>query len=360
MSIILKNEENNNKIADFITIISAKCEGSIVFQNKLEKINNEKISIPTINSYKTMLQYNYSLPQLKSILKYYKLKLGGNKSELFNRIYLHLHFTKNVLKIQKIIRGKIARIYFNLRGPALYDRKICTNSEDFVTMEPLEDICGSQFFSYKDTDDFVYGFDFASIHSLLANGKMGNWDHFKNPYNRNKISDICIKKIVRIVKISMMLKLNIRLDHKADEPIISDEKAIELRSLELFQKIDELGNYSNFQWFLSLNKPKLLKMLRELIDIWNYRAQIELQTKRNICPPAGDPFRNLNFYNLNLEQNITNIRKTILEILEKFVNNGVDKDSKTLGACYVLGSLTIVSDDAATSLPWLFQSFSPF
>jgi hypothetical protein len=49
-----------------------------------------------------------------------------------------------------------------------------------------------------------------------------------------------------------------------------------------------------------------------------------------------------------------------LEVLEKLVNTGVDKDSKSLGAYYVLGALTLVNPDAATSLPWLFQSVSYF
>ena len=82
--------------------------------------------------------------------------------------------------------------------------------------------------------------------------------------------------------------------------------------------------------------------------------------KKNICPPNGDPFRNLSMHYIGSEQDVNNIRKVILEVLEKFVNNGIDKDSKALGACYVLGALTIVNEDAATSLPWLFQSFSPF
>ena len=82
--------------------------------------------------------------------------------------------------------------------------------------------------------------------------------------------------------------------------------------------------------------------------------------KKNICPPNGDPFRNLSMNYIGSEQDICNIRKVILEVLEKFVVLGIDKDSRALGACYVLGALTIVNEDAATSLPWLFQSFSPF
>ena len=135
---------------------------------------------------------------------------------------------------------------------------------------------------------------------------------------------------------------------------------VELRALSLFQNIDALGNYSNSQWLLSLNRNQLIKFLRELADIWNYRAQITPETKRSIYPPSGDPFRNLNMHYIHNEQNMTNVKKVVLEVLEKIVNSGVDRDSKALGACYVLGSLTLVSEEAATSIPWLFQSFGYF
>ena len=39
---------------------------------------------------------------------------------------------------------------------------------------------------------------------------------------------------------------------------------------------------------------------------------------------------------------------------------GINQDNKALGACYVLGALTIVNENAATALPWLYQSFSYF
>ena len=46
--------------------------------------------------------------------------------------------------------------------------------------------------------------------------------------------------------------------------------------------------------------------------------------------------------------------------MEKFVNSGTDNDSKSLGAYYILGALTLVNTDAANALPWLFQSVSYF
>jgi hypothetical protein len=99
--------------------------------------------------------------------------------------------------------------------------------------------------------------------------------------------------------------------------------------------------------------------VRELSDIWDYRAQITIETKKLICPPYGTPFRNINNTNLiNTQANLPTIQKIILEILEKMVNSGVDSDSRSLGAYYVLAALTLVNENAAIALPWLFQSVS--
>jgi len=68
----------------------------------------------------------------------------------------------------------------------------------------------------------------------------------------------------------------------------------------------------------------------------------------------------MNMHYIQTEMDLVNVKKSVLEILEKFVNSGIDNDSKTLGAYYVLGSLTLVNHLAATSLPWLFQSFAVF
>lgn len=169
-----------------------------------------------------------------------------------------------------------------------------------------------------------------------------------------------MKNIKTLLRFSKLLKIHINLLIEDDTINISGEKIIELRTLSLFQYIDSLGNYSDPQWFLSLNKIQLIKFIRELIDIWNYRAQLTYDVKRNICPPNGDPFRNLSIPFINIENNLNNIRKILLDVLEKLVYSGIDGDSKSLGCYYVLGALTLVNDSAATALPWLFQSLNYF
>jgi hypothetical protein len=45
-----------------------------------------------------------------------------------------------------------------------------------------------------------------------------------------------------------------------------------------------------------------------------------------------------------------------LNVLENLVNTGINVDSKSLGAYYVLSALTLVNETAAEALPWLYQS----
>ena len=43
---------------------------------------------------------NYRISQLKEICRHYKLKLGGNKDELTNRVYNYLRLSKYSKRIQ--------------------------------------------------------------------------------------------------------------------------------------------------------------------------------------------------------------------------------------------------------------------
>lgn len=349
-----KNVSLESLLDEYMKKITDKCQANapiVKKQTKLQIIDNA--NIPTILTYQELIHINYNLNQLKGFAKFYKLKLSGNKPQLLNRIYSYLYFSSYIIKIQKVFRGRLVRSYMKMRGPAAFKRSLCTNVNDFITMEPIEEINFHQFISYKDVDEFIYGFDITSLHNLFikSSGEM------RNPYNRNVIPESLIKNIRTIIRISKIIKVDINLSFEDVSKVVSNEKAIELRALTLFQNIDALGNYSNAQWFLSLNRHQIHRFVREIIDIWNYRAQLTMQTKRNICPPYGNPFINLNIEYIITEPDLWSVKNVLLNVMEKFIYNGIDKDSKSLGAYYVLGALTIVNNDAATSLPWLFQSF---
>lgn len=331
-------------------------ENPEINENPQKPQKNDKLSISEKNEYMytTIMSSKYKVPELKIIAKSYNLKISGTKSELINRIYFYLKSSIYILKIQKVFRGWLQRKCNKLHGPAYKCRNMCNNDTDFLSGDEIKNIDNNQFFSYTDSDNFTYGFDIVSLFNLIINSKN---HEVKNPYNRNNIDFQVIYSFNRLIKISNALKKNIILE--METIVVSQEKSIELKVIDLFQQINLLGNYSEYTWFLSLTKPLLVKFIRELSDIWFYRAQITIETKKAICP-LHDPFNFFNFNYILHENNLDKIRLYILHLLSKLVNSGINRDNKALGACYILGALTLVNADAAESLPWLYQSFSYF
>lgn len=363
--LINKKKSHKNSIEEYMDLLYSKGEKLISNSTKQFKTKNLKRGsevennmsetvIPSVDQYDDFLKYNYNLLQLKNISKHYKLKISGNKPDLTKRIFLFLYFSHYIIKIQKIFRGNLQRFYNRLHGPAFLKRSICNNETDFITMDELKEVKFDNFISYKDEDGFIYGFQISSLHNLFLKNEGST---VNNPYNRKEFPQEINHQLKTIVRLSLVLKLPLQLKIQDDEVKVPEKKSIELRAYTLFQKIDELGNYTDAKWFLQLPRGGLIKFIRELIDIWNYRAQLPNQIKQNILPPRGELIRSLNNDFLQNAE-IKVVQKEILTMMERLVTNGVDRDSKSLGAYYVLSALTLVSYEAATALPWLYQSVS--
>lgn len=324
---------------------------------KLKKISDEDLVIPTTETRNILNQFNYNGKQLKCFAKHYKLKQSGNKNEIFTRIYNYLFLSQHIIRIQSLFRGNVWRLYLKSHGPAYKKRNMCVNDTDFLTMEPLGEIPLNQFFSYKDKDDFVYGFDSVSLFNL--NKKIFFHRETRNPYNRSPIPKNTILRLKRMIRLSKVLKCPIDIEIK-DESTPASEKDAQTRCLDLFHAIDAMGHYTDASWFLSLNLRNLRRLIRELTEIWNYRANIPIQMRRQICPPHGDPFRDLRYadlFTMEGESVREEQQKMVLTVLERLVYSGTNDENKSLGAYYVLGSLTLVHPGAATTMPWLYESF---
>ena len=162
-------------------------------QKKRKKIPSDDFEIPEIKNFDYLLTKGYNVKQLKHICKFYKQKKSGNKSELIFLLYNYLKFSFYAIKIQKVIRGYLRRSFNKIKGPALNNRSLCTNQSDFFTLEELKDIENSQFYSFKDKDGFIYGFDICSLYNMIVIEKIKD-----NPYNRNKLP---VNKIMSDLKL---------------------------------------------------------------------------------------------------------------------------------------------------------------
>ena len=349
---------------------------------------------------------------------YKKIKVTGTKGELRQSVYNFYHHTFHCIKIQLKFNSFLRRKLNKLRGPALSNRDICINETDFYSLDPIRDIPNHQFFSYeeiaKEEDrskkSCYYGFDIASIYNLILsdNGveneyglsRRNIWNESNNPYNRNKIPHNVIRDILKIIKLDRILsrkrilknnknkKMNNSVNNNNYEydnnnyvaendnnnnanmgasmnialpqDVLTPHQRFRQHVLRLFQTINALGHYSDPEWFIALTYEQHITFLRELVDIWNYRAELSPQARRTIYPPYGDPFPHYvlgwvthQFYIYLSPENIININLTVIE---RFIASAVSEADRCLGSNFILCALTLVSIPAREALPWLYQS----
>jgi hypothetical protein len=369
-----------------------------------DNITNEFIPKQTIKKYnKTksegLLNYSdyfkkkitlkdYKIPDLKIIAKQHGLHVSGTKPILIDRIQTHFNRTKTIIIIQACFRGWIVRYSIKLRGPAFNNRKLCVNDSDFVSMEPLLEIPNENFYSFTDSKDFVYGFNISSLIQLMK-----QTTRITNPYNREKIESETIDKIKTLYKLCFIIYPNFKDDNEelskpkpVQQPSVRRNATMLTNSIQyenpeqqnrierlqefrrnsvsqrihnLFSEIDRLGNYTQVSWFSSLNVAAYIRLFRNLYDIWYYRSQLTRETRKKICPlPA--PF------DTSVERNgarpliLEDVQTICVEVFENLVFMGSDDDHRKLGAFHALTALTIVSPEARTSLPWLYESVFMF
>ena len=321
-----------------------------------KNIPMDDFKIVTMYDYEKIKMIPYKVCQLKEMCKHYKLKQSGNKNELIDRMYYYLKYSLYAIKIQRLMRGYLLREYIASSGPAMKNRTMCVNDTDFATMEPLEDITYNQFYSFQ-INGSVYGCDIYSLNQLVNKVKSdvcnSHDNEIKNPYNREIIPEKIIHNFNRYLRLATLLKIPFQI--VSEEQQIDPKKKMEMRIIELFQYINELGNYADSTWFSNLPRHMLVLFIREVYDIWNYRAQLSVETMRDIVPNHGNPFTGMSLH-LAQSQGDDFLKNTALRIIEYLIKSGHTTENRSLGAYYVLAALTLVSENARNALPWLYQS----
>ena len=307
-----------------------------VVKNRV-KISDDNFEILTPKNYTNLKRYNYNVKQLKLMCKSHKLHIKGNKPDIQFRLYNYIKCYNYALIIQKTWRGYLVRKINKLRGLSTFSKECC-NSKDFVTLEEIKNISYFQYFSFTHKG-IKYGFYVNSIYDYIIKRK-----NKENPYDRSEFSVEIKKNILLLKKLTKIAKQNTIFE-------IIEKKNIDIN--EIFNKIDQLGNYSDSSWYTSLNYINLMKFYRELYDIWVWRAHLTNETRYKIS--TIDPFNNEKpnfFINYSLEE----LKKILLEVMKKLLYNAINEEYQKLGAIYILTALTIVSPSAAEAMPWYFSS----
>lgn len=352
-----QNNKENNQIIHANKKMSKKKNTSSINPYDYYKVNNKYLTIldylydKSLKSSQTQLKNTFNYYKLnkfyktKKILKkdlhnFYKEKIAS----LFETILLSYIYIDKIIRVQRKWKGTYTNNKNKLHGPAYKDRELCNNETDFYSFDSIKEIPNKYFFSYKDEDNFIYGFHIESFINLIATNV-----NVENPYNRIKIC-----KEIKDKARSVWSKLNKR---KEQSNYVNTVKTKDLKTkvknkcINVLQKIDMFGYQTNIDWIMELSLNRSRHLFKSIKSYWDYKAGITDEVKNRIVP-FGNPFLNINrnkIYNINKYV----VLETILDLMDIIVSNGINEDDKNQGSILILMALNEINSECGRSNNWL-------
>ena len=310
------------------------------------------------------------IPELKEIATRLGVRKSGKKEELKTRIRDILKQHDKAEIVQRVFRGHIVRLWIRLkRGPNTDLKSVVVNDSDFYTLEPVTEMKFIYYLHYTEDNkdnkekrerNISYIFNINSLINLMM--KTGKMD---NPYTREDLTQTLSPRLMRIIDLTYILFPNNDLsrDSLTQATQITHVTALPLNpntnyatlAIELFMKIDLLGNYTNIQWFNRLSNTQLCIFILRMFHFWN---KIDRNLRTQICPGRG-PFStgNLGAIGVDDARTLAENRALVIRIGETMVCDGLTDEHKVLGAMYFLTVLTVVSNEARQQIPWLYDNY---
>ena len=296
----------------------------------------------------------YPLRKIKEICKYYNLQIRGNKQKHIYTLYRFMYFSAFCICIQKRIRGIFTRTFNKLKGIALMNRKLCVNESDFATFENITDIEYSDFFSFT-TSSGTYGCECTSFHSLITTARDTEMPYIKNPFTREKINQETINAFFKSMHLGKIIGYKILLN---EQLLALNINSISNRIRAIVHNLSLSGHLVHESWFLTLGANRLYAYLYNLLIVWSSPFYLTNETRSQICPPFGIlTGRNHTIHSRYRTCSFEELQSYVISIIEKLIYSGITVQDRELGKFYVLGCLTQIHPDAASSLQYLTDYF---
>jgi hypothetical protein len=248
-------------------------------------------------------------------------------------------------------------------------------------MDDISEIPNKFFISIKcETEAGIhyYGFDIRSINDLIENTRKSGNDIIINPYTRVPFTTENLEEITRMNKRLATEMVDSGIDTQTGLPRsphlsnkfemaagimrMTDEQLFNLRVVQIFGYMDELGFTTSTDWFTRLTRKQYVNYFEILRVFWLMRMTEE--SRENIVPPPNTrifvPSLMTQWELANRNRKIDRIRKILIDIIEILVHSVTNRDTRTQGAMVVLSALTYVSDEAAVANPALIGIFGTY
>jgi len=254
---------------------------------------------------------------------------------------------KFIIKIQSIFRGWLVRKANKLRGPGYNNRLLCNNTEDIYLFENLNEIHPNDIITIKDIDGFIYGFHIESIYKYIQLNKCK--ESISNPYNKNILDNNVIERIEKLYHLCQIIGIR----NTINNTLPTDTKfVLRNRVISVFQKMDELNNYTDIEWFMTLTNLELVRLAFLVKDLFDYRMDLPSLKKKKILKSGIVFARDSHYYkHLTFEK----LRQEIIDEFDKLVSEGETRDDKYLGSLVILSGLVELVPNCAIAYPWLIQ-----
>ena len=308
---------NNNILLDFDSLLA--------LVNNSNECDNIKVFI---------LRRSIKNSGLKNIIntKQSKQLIINDLINYFNKYRLYVQYLPQINIVQKYVRRWL-----------ILRRKVCINNVDILTMDNKYCIPTQYFYQYTDVKtNNKFAYDIRTLVKILEDTNP------KCPYTMVSFE---MSDVLRINSYINSIKYRLNLD--IDKPIVSPEKNVELRMIDIFHKINLLDNYTNHEWFKYLNVEQLQDLYIKAEDIWNYRAQLSQSAKCKIV--TNGKLFTMPIHYIKNSFNLLKMQHIILDEFERAITEGVNLEERKLGAILMLTALVDVSPEAGNALHHLVQ-----
>lgn len=271
-----------------------------------------------------------------------KKQLWDTFMNFYGKVFPYLTHTSLIRGLQKRVRHGFQQRATSLQGPFRDTLGKCVNHEDVLTLDSIIDIPSDRLFTYQESDGFTYAFDIGTIQSLVERKS-------DNPYTRKPFPEEVIQRATRLIGLLKAMGHRIQLEDDVEENV-TPEMEMRRRVVKLFTEMDNLDQYTNTEWFMSLSVPSLMQLYKETEDIWNYRLNLTKEVKQAVVPPDGKVFQMTpnQVYQIKDKQRL---REICLNFMEKLVYSAESRDDRINGCVYVLLGIVIVHPQAAEAMP---------
>lgn len=223
-------------------------------------------------------------------------------------------------------------------------RYICCNSVEITSFDDIFDIPSVYYYLFNDSiSNKSFGFDIRSLLAILKS------DYPSCPYTFRNYTDYEKNSIWNYAKI--LSRTGVVLEF--DKLELNKEQEMEMRMKDVFHKINMLDNYSSHLWFKNLDIMELYILYTKLEDIWNYRVGMDMPEKMRILQTNNGNAFMMSINSIKHIKSKIQLQEILLNEIDRFVTEGINRDERKLGAMLMLTGLVEVSYEAASGLPHL-------